>query len=86
MTSLYEAAWALSIGQSVGNPNIRNKWETDELFKNQTVESVFTNFYLKNIHPLINYIPILSSTNNVIIQNLIVLHSLILSFHSSCIL
>jgi len=32
-TSLRSAAWSLAIGQSVGNPNIRNKWETDELFE-----------------------------------------------------
>lgn len=27
------AAWNIAIGQSVGNPNIRNKWETEELFE-----------------------------------------------------
>lgn len=31
--SLEDAAWNLAIGQSVGNPHIRNAWETDELFK-----------------------------------------------------
>ena len=31
--SLRDAAWELAIGQSVGNPNIRNRWETDELFE-----------------------------------------------------
>lgn len=31
--SLRDAAWDLAIGQSVGNPNVRNKWETDELFE-----------------------------------------------------
>ena len=31
-TSLEKAAWGLAIGQSVGNPNVRNQWETDELF------------------------------------------------------
>lgn len=30
-TTLADAAWNLSIGQSVGNPNVRNHWETDEL-------------------------------------------------------
>ncbi|MFZ9794426.1 MAG: RuBisCO large subunit C-terminal-like domain-containing protein [Gemmataceae bacterium] len=30
--SLRDAAWELAIGQSVGNPNVRNAWETDELF------------------------------------------------------
>jgi len=32
-TSLWHAARALAIGQSVGNPNVRNSWETDELFE-----------------------------------------------------
>jgi len=32
--SLKDAAWQLAIGQSVGNPNIRNRWENDELFEN----------------------------------------------------
>lgn len=32
-SSLREAAWQLAIGQSVGNPNVRNRWETDELFR-----------------------------------------------------
>ena len=34
--NLKEAAWALAIGQSVGNPNIRNEWETNELFENHS--------------------------------------------------
>ena len=32
--TLKDAAWNLAIGQSVGNPNVRNDWETDELFEN----------------------------------------------------
>ena len=32
--TLKDAAWNLAIGQSVGNPNVRNSWETDELFEN----------------------------------------------------
>ena len=32
-TNLKQAAWALAIGQSVGNPNVRNSWETDALFE-----------------------------------------------------
>ncbi len=32
--NLREAAWNLAIGQSVGNPNVRNQWETEELFEN----------------------------------------------------
>jgi len=35
-TTLKEAAWNLAIGQSVGNPNVRNEWETDELFENHS--------------------------------------------------
>ena len=31
-TTLETAAWELAIGQSVGNPNVRNEWETDDLF------------------------------------------------------
>jgi ribulose-bisphosphate carboxylase large chain len=34
--NLKEAAWNLAIGQSVGNPNVRNHWETDELFDNHS--------------------------------------------------
>ena len=30
---LRQAAWELAIGQSVGNPNVRNQWETDALFE-----------------------------------------------------
>lgn len=30
--SLYDAAWELAVGQSVGNPHVRNRWESDELF------------------------------------------------------
>ena len=35
-TSLRDAAWNLAIGQSVGNPNVRNMWETDEMFENHS--------------------------------------------------
>ena len=27
-----DAAWNLAIGQSIGNPNNRSVWETDEMF------------------------------------------------------
>mgnify|MGYP001172339920 FL=1 len=30
---LKKASWDLAIGQSVGNPNVRNQWETEELFE-----------------------------------------------------
>ena len=32
-TNLRESAWSLAIGQSVGNPNVRNNWESDALFE-----------------------------------------------------
>lgn len=35
-TNLREAAWGLAIGQSVGNPKVRNRWETEELFENHS--------------------------------------------------
>jgi len=35
-TSLKDAAWNLAIGQSVGNPNVRNEWETEEMFENHS--------------------------------------------------
>lgn len=31
--NLRDAAWNIAIGQSMGNPNVRNKWETNELFE-----------------------------------------------------
>ena len=31
--NLRDATWNLAIGQSVGNPNVRNRWETDEIFE-----------------------------------------------------
>lgn len=34
--SVKKAAWDLAIGQSVGNPNVRNEWETDQLFENHS--------------------------------------------------
>jgi len=30
---LKDAAWSLAIGQSVGNPKVRNRWENDDLFE-----------------------------------------------------
>lgn len=32
-SNLKTAAWELAIGQSVGNPNVRSKWETEDLFR-----------------------------------------------------
>jgi len=33
-SSLRDAAWDLAVGQSVGNPLVRNQWESDDLFNN----------------------------------------------------
>ena len=35
-TTLRDAAWSLAIGQSVGNPNVRSAWETDELLRDHS--------------------------------------------------
>ncbi len=32
-SNLTQASWELAIGQSVGNPNVRNAWETEEIFE-----------------------------------------------------
>ena len=38
--SLRDASWELAIGQSVGNPNVRNHWETDELFEKYSAKVI----------------------------------------------
>lgn len=48
-TSLRDAAWNLAIGQSVGNPNVRNNWETEELFENHSCIILGDENELKNI-------------------------------------
>ena len=64
-TNLRDATWNLAIGQSVGNPTIRNRWETDDLFEKHSCiiladESQLLNvasgtvdiaFPLRNINP-----------------------------------
>jgi len=35
-TTLRDAAWQIAIGQSVGNPNVRNRWESDQLFEDHS--------------------------------------------------
>jgi len=35
-TDLRDASWNLAIGQSVGNPSVRNSWETEALFENHS--------------------------------------------------
>jgi ribulose-bisphosphate carboxylase large chain len=47
-TTLAEAAWNLAIGQSVGNPNQRNLWETDELFEKHSCIIIGDEEELKN--------------------------------------
>ena len=34
--NLRDAAWNIAIGQSVGNPNVRNRWETEKLFRDHS--------------------------------------------------
>jgi ribulose-bisphosphate carboxylase large chain len=34
--NLRDAAWNIAIGQSVGNPNVRNRWETEDMFRNHS--------------------------------------------------
>jgi ribulose 1,5-bisphosphate carboxylase large subunit-like protein len=38
--NLGDATWELAIGQSVGNPNVRNEWETDEMFINYSAKVI----------------------------------------------
>lgn len=45
--SLADAAWNIAIGQSVGNPNVRNHWETDELFENHACKIMGDELVLK---------------------------------------
>jgi len=39
-TTLYEAAYALAVGQSIGNPSVRNVFETPELIANHCAKIV----------------------------------------------
>lgn len=48
-SSLRDVAWALAIGQSVGNPNVRSKWETEELFENHSCLIEGSEKVLKNM-------------------------------------
>lgn len=48
-TNLKDAAWNLAIGQSVGNPNVRNRWENDELFENYSCIILEDENYLKTV-------------------------------------
>jgi len=50
LTNVRDAAWNLAIGQSVGNPNVRNQWESDELFENHSCIVLGNEEELKNIN------------------------------------
>jgi ribulose-bisphosphate carboxylase large chain len=39
-TSLWDAAYNIAIGQSIGNPKIRNSWETDALYHDHSCKIV----------------------------------------------
>ena len=47
--SLRDAAWELAIGQSVGNPHVRNQWESDELFEKYSCKVIGDENELSNI-------------------------------------
>lgn len=47
--SLRDAAWELAIGQSVGNPHVRNQWETDELFEKYSCKVIGDEEQMKTV-------------------------------------
>ena len=47
---LKDAAWNLAIGQSVGNPKVRNRWESDDLFELSSCVIYHTEEELKGRH------------------------------------
>jgi len=48
-TSLRSAAWNLAIGQSIGNPNNRSVWETDQMFLDHSCFVLADEKYLESI-------------------------------------
>ena len=48
-TSLRTAAWNLAIGQSIGNPNNRSAWETDQMFLDHSCFVLADEKYLESI-------------------------------------
>ena len=48
-TSLKDATWNLAIGQSIGNPNNRSIWETEEMLLNHSCFILDDEDYLKSI-------------------------------------
>jgi ribulose 1,5-bisphosphate carboxylase large subunit-like protein len=47
--SLRDAAWELAIGQSVGNPHVRNQWETDDLFETYSCKVIGDEEQMKTV-------------------------------------
>jgi len=47
--SLADACWNVAVGQSVGNPNVRNSWETDELFEKSACKIIGDEEELKKV-------------------------------------
>ena len=47
-TSLMDAAWNLAVGQSIGNPNNRSNWETEEMYQNHSCFILEDEGYLKS--------------------------------------
>jgi ribulose-bisphosphate carboxylase large chain len=47
-TSMREASWNLAIGQSIGNPNNRSVWETEEMFESHSCIILEEEEILKN--------------------------------------
>ena len=45
--SLAAAAWDIAVGQSVGNPNVRSVWETEELFRDHSCMIIGDEEHLK---------------------------------------
>jgi len=48
-TSLKSAAWNLAIGQSIGNPNNRSVWETEQMFKDHSCIIMADETYLSSV-------------------------------------
>lgn len=45
--SVYDAAWNIAVGQSIGNPNTRSVWETDEMIEAYSAKIMFTREFEK---------------------------------------
>lgn len=48
-TNLYDAAFGLAVGQSIGNPSVRNIYETDELIQNHCAKIIGDEGELKKL-------------------------------------